>query len=166
MKKTNTLIAVAAAVVLLPGLLAACSAAPSSDSTDKASGTGKGSGVSMSSCMRDKGYDMPDPDSGSRVQTLSAPDGVDEEQWNADLQTCMGGEGGAGDGFKAAKPAGSPEQLQQIAKCIRDNGFSDYPDDEQGQMSYKPSDADAMQKASQKCFDEVIGSGGGAGVSK
>lgn len=164
MKKTTTLIAVAAAVVLLPGLLAACSGAPSGDSTDKASGGGKGSGSSLSSCLRDKGYDMPDPSSGGNSMTLSAPDGVDEEQWSADLEKCMG-DMGAGD-VKMAKPAGNPEQLKQVAKCIRDSGFSDWPDDEDGQMSYKPDDQEAFQEASNKCFDDVIGSDGGAGVGK
>lgn len=160
MQKTKTLIAVAAAVVLLPGLLAGCSGAPSSDSTDRASGS-KGSGASLSSCMRDKGYDMPDPSSGGDTLSLSAPDGVDTEQWSADFDKCMD-DSGAGD-VQAAKPMGNPEQLQQIAKCIRENGFADYPDDQEGQMAYKPSDGDALQEASGKCFDEVFGKGSGSG---
>ncbi|WP_439693644.1 hypothetical protein ACRQ4B_05300 [Curtobacterium sp. SP.BCo] len=165
MQKTKTLIAVAAAVVLLPGLLAGCSGAPSSDSTDRASGS-KGSGASLSSCMRDKGYDMPDPSSGGREMTLSAPDGVDTEQWSADFAKCAG-ESGAGD-VQAAKPMGNPEQLQQIAKCIRENGFADYPDDQEGQMAYKPSDTDALADAESKCFEDVFGKDAmsGEGVSK
>lgn len=157
MKKTTTLIAAAAAVVLLPGLLVACSGAPSGDATDKASGGSKDSGSSLSSCMRDKGYDMPDPDSGSRVQMLSAPDGVDEAQWRKDLDGCMG-DAGAGEGFQKAKLGGTPEQQKAAAECIRKNGFSDYPDGEDAMMSYKPDDEKAFQDASSKCFAEAFGS--------
>ncbi len=159
---TTTIVAVAAAVVLLPGLLAGCSGAPSTDSTDTASGGGKGAGASLASCMRDHGYDMPDPSSGGSTLSLSAPDGIDDEQWKADLQECMG-DAGAGEGFQAAKPAGTPEQRKQIAECIRENGFADYPDGDDAMSTYRPDDQDAFQDASSTCFDEVLGKGGSSG---
>lgn len=160
MMKTKTL---AAAMVLMLGVLTGCSGAPSSELTDKASGNGRNKHASLSSCMRDKGYDMPDPDSGSRVATLSAPEGIDTDQWRADLEKCLGDAGGAAGSPQKAKPFGSPGQLRKVAGCIRENGFSDYPDDERGQMNYKPSDAEVFADAESKCWDEVLGTGTGTG---
>lgn len=157
-KKTNAVVAVAAAVLLLPGLLTACSGSPSGVPTDTPTAGGN-PGTSLSACMRDKGYDMADPDSGSKTQTLSAPDGVDEEQWGADLQTCMKGEHGAGDGMQAAKPAGSAEQEERAVECIRKNGFSDYPDSEDAKRAYQPNDQDAFDDVTSKCFDQAYAEG-------
>lgn len=156
-KKTNAIVAVAAAVLLLPGLLTACSGSPSDSSSDTPKAGGK-PGTSMSECMRGKGYDMPDPDAGSKTQTLSAPDGVDEEQWTTDLQSCMGSGGGAGEGFKPAQ-AGSPEQEKRVNECIRKNGFSDYPDDADAKQSYKPDDEAAFDDVTSKCLTEAFDDG-------
>ncbi|MBF4605118.1 hypothetical protein [Curtobacterium sp. VKM Ac-2884] len=153
----KTITAVAAAVALLPGLLTACSGGAPSDGSTTGNGS-SGSGVSLSSCMRDRGYDMSEPGSNSGVQTLAAPDGVDGEQWDTDLQECMGDQG-AGEGFQAAKPAGTPEQRKQAAECIRDSGFSDYPDGDAAMQSYRPDDEQAFQDASSKCFDQAFGAG-------
>lgn len=166
MTKKTTFIAVAAAVVLLPGLLSACSGAPSSDATDAASGK-KDSGSSLSSCLRDKGYDV--PDAGSGMGTLSAPDGVDQEQWDTDFEKCMGEGKGAGLQVAPAQPIGSPEQLKQVAKCIRDKGFEDYPDGQDEQASYKADDEQAFTDASTTCFNDILGTDSGGdqvGVTK
>jgi hypothetical protein len=158
-RRTRSLVTVAAAVVLLPGLLAACSSG--SPTTEETSGAKSGSGSSLASCMRDKGYDMEDPSSGSRVQTLSAPDGVDKEQWQQDLNTCLSDEGGAGEGgFKAAAPAGSDEQMRKMAQCIRDGGFSDFPDGEDAIGAYKPDDESAFDDVTSKCGEKIFGKGG------
>lgn len=157
-KKTNAIVAVAAAVLLLPGLLTACSGSPSGSSSDTPKPGGK-PGTSLSECMRGNGYDMPDPDSGSKTQTLSAPDGVDKEQWAADLQTCMGSGGGAGEGFKPAQAGGNPEQEKQVVECIRENGFSDYPDSEDAKRAYQPNDQDAFDDVTSKCFDQAYAEG-------
>jgi hypothetical protein len=165
MKKTTALIALAAAA-LLPGLLTACSADPtngsSSTSDTSGSGAGSGAGVSLTECLRGKGYDVPDAGGGS--QTLTAPDGVDEEQWNTDLAACTGDGKGAGEsGFKPAEPVGSPEQRRKIASCIREHGFADYPDDDDAQATYRADDQQAFQDASNTCLDDVLGGATGGG---
>lgn len=159
-RRTRSLVAVAAAVVLLPGLLAACSSG--TPKAEETSGSGSGSGASLASCMRDKGYDMEDPSSGSRGMTLTAPEGADEEQWGKDLQKCLGDQGGAGEGgFQKAKPmAGSEEKMQDVAKCIRDGGFSDFPDGEDAMAKYKPDDQSTYDQVSEECFSKSFGKGG------
>lgn len=159
-RHTRSLVAVAAAVVLLPGLLAACSS--ETPKAEETSGAKSSSGTSLSSCMREKGYEMADPSSSSRVQTLAAPDGVDTEQWSNDLQTCMGDAGGAGDGgFKAAQPMpGLEKKLKEMAQCIRDGGFSDFPDGQDAQAKYQADDQSAFDEVAGKCSDEAFGKGG------
>lgn len=161
----KSVIAVAAALALLPGALVGCSAgsgpgAPSSGGSGGPGASAKGAG--LASCLRDKGYDMPDPDSGGSTMTFAAPDGVDEEQWGTDLDACLE-EAGVGDAAGGAAPIVDREQQRQLARCIRDHGFEDYPDDEQGQQTYEPSDAQALQDAESTCFDEVVGPDAGAG---
>ena len=150
--KTKTNITLAAAVALLPGLLAACSGAPSAVSTSEATNGNSRNGSSLASCMRDKGYDMADPKSGA--ETLSAPEGVDKEQWSTDFNDCFGApEAGAGDGFKAGGrlPAAA---AAEAAACIRDKGFEDFPDSGTEQDQYLASNQSdtALMDASDECF--------------
>lgn len=149
----RALIAVAAAVVLLPGLLTACSGSPENDPT----GSPSAKVASLGDCMREKGYDMPDPKTGSDTMQLSAPDGVDEDQYGADLGKCLDADGGAGEAG-GAKPAGGPEAAE-IAGCIREEGFADYPDDQDGQSKYQPDDEQAFQQVSNQCAEQAFGSG-------
>ena len=158
-RRARSLVALSAAVLLLPGLLAACSSGtPKAEQTS--SGSKSGTGSSLASCMRDKGYDMKDPSGGG--QTLRAPDGVDEEQWSDDMQACMGGSKGAGDsGVQKAKPVpGADKKMQEVAKCIRAGGFSDYPDDQGAQASYKAGDRSAFEDLARQCEEKAFGTGG------
>lgn len=166
-RRTRSLLAAAAALVLLPGLLASCSS-PAPDPT-KSPGTAA-KGATLAECMRGKGYDMPDPSSGGDTLQLSAPDGVDEEQYHADLTSCLDDSAGAGDA-QAAKPMpGSDEQQRKVAECIRDRGFEDYPDDEEAKIRYQPDDQDAFDEVARACDAEAFagsgaGAGGGAGAT-
>lgn len=162
-RRTRSLLAVAAAMVLLPGLLASCSAAAPDPGPTKSVGTAA-KGATLAECMRGKGYDMPDPSSGGTLQ-LSAPDGVDEDQYQADLKSCLDDSAGAGDA-QAAKPMpGSDEQQRKVAECIRDRGFEDYPDDEDAKIRYQPDDQDAFDEVARACDAEAFaGLGGEAGA--
>jgi len=153
-KKTTT-IALVAGLLLLPGLLVACSSnAPTV--RESASGAGQ-KGSTIAECMRGKGYDMADPS--GKSETISVPKGVDQEQWSADLTECSGAASGAGDGVQAAKPmAGMEKKMQQAAKCIRENGFADYPDDEAGWMSYEPGDQATFDDVAKTCDEKAFGS--------
>lgn len=159
-RRARSLIAVAAAVVLLPGLFAACSSG--TPKAKDASGAKSGSGASLASCMRDKGYDMTDPSSSSRGVTLQVPEGADKDQWDTDLQSCMGDTSGAGEsGFKEPKPMpGAEKKLKEMTQCIRDGGFSDFPDGQDAQMQYKAADQPAFEDVSGKCSEQAFGKGG------
>jgi len=159
-RRTRSLVALGAAALLLPGLLAACSGGgPGADSTPDAGTAAKGS--ALASCMRDRGYDMQDPDGGSSAQ-ISTPDGVDEEQYRADLKDCVGDGSGAGDAQMAKPMPGAAEKLHEEAACIRDGGFSDYPDDQEAMATYRPADQDAFEEVAKACSDEVFGATGEA----
>ncbi len=166
-RRTRAFLAAATAVLLLPGLLAACSGgSPDGDDTATGSSTGgsAAAGSSLAACMRDQGYDMPDPDGSGSTMQLSTPDGVDPDQYRDDLQRCLGDGTGAGDA-QAAKPMGpSPEQARKAAACIREHGFTDYPDDEAAKAQYHPDDEAAFEEVAQTCTEEAFG-GSPAGVA-
>lgn len=151
-----------AAVVLLPGLLAACSGSPRPDATTSSTGQAA-KGVSLAECMRDKGYEMPDPKSGGNTMELSAPDGIDQEQYKADLATCLdsttGDADGAGEAGVAEEAPGGNEQQKKVAECIREHGFADYPDGQDARATYEPDDENAFEDVSKRCSEKAFGAG-------
>jgi hypothetical protein len=156
-RRTRSLLATAAvAVVLLPGLLAGCT----TREDDEAAGPTAGSapqGATLAECMRGKGYDMPDASSSGKTMQFGVPDDVDPEQYQHDLKECVGDGGGAGDA-RAAKPMpGLAEKMQQAAECVREGGFVDYPDDQEGQQSYRPDDEAAFDEVARACDAEAFG---------
>ncbi|PYY61770.1 hypothetical protein DEJ17_03375 [Curtobacterium sp. MCSS17_011] len=162
-RRNRTLLAVAAATVLLPGLLTACSGGAPGGGAPTTAGTAA-KGASLAECMRDRGYDLPDPGSGSTLQ-LSAPDGVDEEQYQEDLRSCLDDTAGAGDAEVAEQAPGDDERVLRTAECIRERGFSDYPDDEDAKIRYQPDDEDAFDEVARAC-DAAVSDSAGAGVAR
>lgn len=158
-RRTRSLLA-AAALVLLPGLLASCSAAAPDSVSTKSSGTAA-KGATLAECMRGKGYDMPDPSSGGTTLQLSAPDGVDEDQYQADLKSCLGDSAAAGDAQMAKPMPGSADRQRRAAECIRERGFEDYPDDEEAKAGYQPDDEAAFDEVARTCSDEAFAGLGG-----
>jgi hypothetical protein len=154
--RTRALVAVAT-LLLLPGALTACSGeAPDGQPTTSAD-----AGATTASCMRDKGYDMADPSTSDDGMKVSIPDGVDKEQWQQDMDACLGGgdgNGAGGGGSGMAEPApGVDAKSAQVAKCIRDAGFADYPDDVDARSKYRAADQDAFDTAAQECSDDAFG---------
>lgn len=156
--RRTRLVALATAALLLPTILTACSTAAPTDDKTRAGGGANG----VAACMRDKGYDMQDQSSSASSAQVSVPDGVDAETWKRDLASCVG----SGEGFRAgdAKPAeqapGARQKSLESAKCLRDAGFTDYPDDEAHQAEYQPDDDAAFTEAAKACDEKVFGSGG------
>ncbi|MBT1675126.1 hypothetical protein [Curtobacterium aurantiacum] len=158
-RRNRSLLAVATAVVLLPAVLTGCSSGGPGGGPTDTTGTAA-AGVTLAECMRDRGYDMPDPGNGGPTVQLSAPDGVDEEQYRDDLTGCLDDTAGAGEA-DAAKPApGMAGKALEAAACIREHGFSDYPDDEEGWIAYQPEDEAAFDEVARSCDDRVFGSSG------
>lgn len=159
MTRRPTLIAVAAAVLLLPGLLTACSSGSGSGSDDSPTTGAVPTPASqrageVGSCMRDKGYDFDDSALTGGDFTLAAPEGVDPQQYAQDLGTCSGNPDTGGVDVSNVPPG--PEDLA-FAKCIRDNGFDDYPDGAQARRGYHPSDESAFSRVETSCFTEAYG---------
>lgn len=155
-RSTSTRTAVIAAVLLLPALLAGCSGGgTTSDPSPTPSAHAAGA---VGDCMRDKGYDIDDSELAGKPAAgggagFAVPDGVDPDQWTADLVTCSGAAVEAGRA-QAAKPL--PGASDAFAKCLRDGGFDDYPDDESARATYHPADQDAFDRVSEECDDEVV----------
>ncbi|QKS86516.1 hypothetical protein [Curtobacterium flaccumfaciens] len=162
-RRTRSLMSAAAAAVLLPLLLVGCSDTASDDDTTTASG-GAAPGVALAECMRDRGYDMPDPGTGGGSMQLSAPDGVDPEQYQEDLKGCLDDSAAAGDAQAAQPMPGSEEIARKTAECLREQGFPDYPDDQDAQMRFQPDDQQAFDDAAGPCTDAAFEAvQGGAG---
>jgi hypothetical protein len=165
------------ALLLVPALLAGCSSSPSG--ADRTPGPGASTSGSSSSgstgasgstgsrvspaevgrCMRDHGYDVDDSEfatGGEAGARFSAPEGVDAEQYSADLVECSGGSGDA----PAAKPLpGSDERNRKAAACIRAGGFPDYPDGIEEERKWTPPDEDTFDRVAKKCDAEAFGTG-------
>ncbi|WIE65351.1 hypothetical protein DEI99_002135 [Curtobacterium sp. MCLR17_036] len=157
-RRTRSLLATAAvAVVLLPGLLAGCSSAEDTDADGPTVGSAQ-KGASLAECMRGKGYEMADPASNGGTVEFGLPDGADPEQYQSDLKACLGDGEGAGDATAAKPMPGFEEKMQQAAACLRERGFADYPDDQEGQRAYRPEDPTAFDEAARACNEEALGS--------
>lgn len=162
-RRLSAITTLAAGALLLPALLAGCSAGQSgSDATD---GATTATASKVGACMRDEGYDFDDadaPDAANQKDLhLQPPQGVDAQQWAQDLIECSGGSSteSTGGAAKVADPV--PGASKRIAECVRDAGFDDYPDAEDERPQYHPADQDTFDRTLHDCQDEVLGSGHG-----
>ena len=143
------------------GLLLTGCGAPGGDTGGEASGTREPTMeeamVDFAACMRENGYDMPDPE-GEGVIALPAVDPEDEELMAA-LEACE-------DIIPVDENAPSEEEMFEqdlrIAECMREEGY-DMPDPQQGQglaIPVEPGDDEGMEALS-RCSEEATGEGGG-----
>jgi hypothetical protein len=152
---TRTTVTLLAGVLLLPGLLTACSSAP--DTSNASDGPTNAGAAALAECMRDKGYDMEDPSSGGLK--LSPPDGVDADQWREAIVDCTGTGDGAGEAAPAKPMPGGEDTARAIGECMREAGYEDFPDDLESQASYTPSgDTTAFDGDQKTCADKVTSS--------
>ncbi|MEV4641072.1 hypothetical protein AB0J80_27390 [Actinoplanes sp. NPDC049548] len=126
---------------------AAASAAPQGDDT----------GLKFSQCMRDQGMSwFPDPgaDGGLKV---SIPEGTDQNKYDKAEEACKAYAPGSGSqgGRLSDEDLG---KIRQMAQCMRDKGFTNYPDpDSNGSIQINEDtvgispDDPAFQKAMQEC---------------
>lgn len=135
-----------AALLLAPALLAGCS----SDEPDAAPSSGNNGAASFASCMRDKGYDEPDPDPNEKGVALQVPTGVDPDQYQADLGACAGASSSGAGADSEAKPLdANSKEWRKIVKCARDAGFDDFPDDPAA--DFQPANPSAFDEAMERC---------------
>lgn len=148
--------AVLAAVALLAALplaLSACSSAgPGADSTSAAQGVG----AKWGDCMRSAGFDVPDPADDELVSgVVRSPAGTDEQAFREAARTCQQDLGIKG--TDDAQRQTWERQYDQVASCIREHGFADFPEQEPGVLNpadYARSEEPAFEKAFSDCLAE------------
>jgi hypothetical protein len=143
--RTSSRLAVLLAVPAMLLALAACSAAPGSDSAGSPSSGSSSSGASdrdawaltYAQCLRDNGIDAPDPDGSGQGAAIKMDDA-----YKAASQACEKKVGTAPP-FSTDEKQKMAKNLQEAAlkaaKCYRDNGI-DVPDPSEGQLPSVPSD--------------------------
>ncbi|MEV2278755.1 hypothetical protein AB0I72_24525 [Nocardiopsis sp. NPDC049922] len=105
----------------------------------------------FAACMRENGYDMPDPE-GEGMVALPAAD-PDDEELMAALEACE-------DIIPVDENAPSEEEMFEqsllVAECMREEGY-DMPDPEPGQGLAIPlgPDDDAGMEALTRCSDQA-----------
>ncbi|MGW9349807.1 hypothetical protein SAMN05421803_11525 [Nocardiopsis flavescens] len=118
--------------------------------------------VDFAACMRENGFDMPDPE-GDGVSIGMPAAGADDEELMAALESCE-------ELLPVDENAPSEEEVFErhllMAECMREEGY-DMPDPEPGQaqpMPVQPDDDEGME-ALTRCSDhadaEALGEGGG-----
>jgi hypothetical protein len=149
-------------VIASCGLLAGCAGGP--DTVGERSTPRVDRGAETAACMREKGYEMADPEQG--WFSVGAPEGVDREQWAQDLADCAGSDdAGSASGATEASP-GDQEKRREVASCIRDHGYEDYPDDLAiGEPWTPPGDQDAFDEVSEQCATQAWGAAGPQGAT-
>jgi len=147
--RTRFAFALAGASLLVPGLLAGCSAAGSDSPDGSSSGDSRSASAQMGQCLRDKGYDVDDPDFSKGIAVVP-PSGADSEAYNDDFTTCAEGIGGELADFGTDDPAETAAWQKanlKVAQCVRDKGIEDFPDPVDGVfsqgLSTDPSDPTA-----------------------
>lgn len=165
-----------AALLLVAPVLAACSTAADDPTAGASSGaTGSTSSASASaqlgSCLRDAGFDVADPDL-SRGMVIAPPAGVDIDAYVTAFTDCRA-ELPADQGGQPAPSADDLAALQEanleVARCVREKGFTDFADPVDGvfpsgtSMSTDPSARGAQDEAFLACSEEHGPNSAGAG---
>ncbi|TDC79269.1 hypothetical protein [Streptomyces hainanensis] len=130
--------------------------APSGDGGSTAEQDPAEGRLAFARCMRENGVDMPDPRPGEEAEALDATD-LDEETMNRAMEACrdrMPGGGGDLGGLGSA----TSEDLLQFAQCMRDAGFTDFPDPQERGLAI-PEDImrdSRFPEAQQDCQTEFL----------
>jgi hypothetical protein len=165
------------AVIALLLAVATAGCDKSNDPTVASAGPGSGtasataapadatSNLKYSQCMRGQGLTwFPDPNADGSLQ-VHVPDGADE-QFKKAAQACKAYDPGSSQNHKIS-PA-DLAKLQQVAQCMRDNGYPKYPDPDQYGRTRIDSSAGlnqhdpAFQKAAAKCRTSLPSRASGA----
>ncbi|WIB60706.1 hypothetical protein DEJ13_02440 [Curtobacterium sp. MCLR17_007] len=143
----RALLVAAAIAVTLPFSVAACSTQPSADPGTSA---GSGVGAKWGSCMRDAGFDVEDPDDTAVEAGLSkAPAGADRAAFSAAASACT--EKAGVERASSADQQKWERQYAQVANCIRENGYDDFPEQEPGSLN-----TSVYQRSSEPQFETVV----------
>ncbi len=149
--RPRAVLATVALLAALPLALSACSSAdPGADSTSAVQGVG----AKWGECMRSAGFDVPDPaDEELASGVVRTPPGADEQAFGTSAKACQQKLGLKG--TDDAQRQTWERQYDQVASCIREHGFADFPEQEPGTLN--PGDyARAQEPAFEKTFSDCL----------
>lgn len=152
MTTRTTRTGIAAAFLVLAGVLAGCSAA-APDPASSSSGPARSSAAhAVASCMRDAGYDVTDDDYRffpTDGDIHDRQDVLDECTKEHDPETAR----------QAEEAQNDPEYLAiqvKVGKCMREAGYADFPDTAREADAYSPPAGDsAFNGVRAKCFERA-----------
>jgi len=122
-----------AALLLVAPVLAACSTAaddPTAGASSGAQGSSSIASAQLGSCLRDAGFDVDDPDL-SRGVVVAPPRGVDVDEYVSAFEACraeLPADQGGGPGPSEEDLAALQEANLEVARCVREKGFTDFAD--------------------------------------
>lgn len=158
MSETNrihSLLTAAIIAVALPLGLAACSSG--ADDSKTAAETAAGIGAKWGECVRDLGFDVDDPDDAVvESGAVIGPEGVDQQAFAAAAAKCSEEVGVQAE--DSAQEDRYARQYEQVAQCIRDDGYEDFDGvDEHGGIGtegYPRAQEPRFQEVFERCIQE------------
>lgn len=150
MLKNRTTLTLAATAALVIGVLSGCSAPPSTPNSPNETPSADGFEeyqLAFAQCMRDSGFDVPDPTGGG----MEIAQGGDEAGFIEAADACST-ELGDPPVAEGSDPMNDEERIAEsieIAECFRENGI-DVPDPKTGELLSIP--LDAPQEVLEECF--------------
>ena len=173
-RRSSSATLLGAALLLVAPVLAACSTAaddPTTGASSGAQGSSSSASAQLGSCLRDAGFDVDDPDL-SRGMVIAPPAGVDIDAYVTAFTDCRA-ELPADQGGQPAPSADDLAALQEanleVARCVREKGFTDFADPVDGvfpsgaSMSTDTTALGAQDEAFLACDAEHGPNGAGAG---
>jgi hypothetical protein len=164
--RASSVVRLAIAAALLVPTLAACAPDPEPGPASTRAAGASSASVVLGSCMREAGFDVPD-EHFANTGVVAPPQGVDVEAYVEAFDECREtlpvDQGGGSQRPSPEDLAVLQEANLEVARCVRDKGFDDFPDPVDGQFpmeatstSTDPSAVDAQTEAYFAC-DESFG---------
>lgn len=133
--------------------LSACSSGPGTETAAEAT---TGIGAKWGACMRDAGFDVQDPsDDVVSAGLMRAPQGADEDAFSEAGATCARKAGVKGS--SSAEQQKWDRQYAQVASCIQDHGYPDFPAPRNGVLStegFAQAEDPGFEQVWSKCLQE------------
>ncbi|MBT2502654.1 hypothetical protein [Curtobacterium sp. ISL-83] len=146
--RTRAVLVTAILAAVLPLSLASCS---SDSSGTTAAEAVSGVGTRWGACMRDAGFDVQDPsDEIVERGAYSRPEGVDAAGFDTAAAGCS--EQLGIEGSSSAQKQQWARQYDQVASCVREHGYEDYPEQQPGALDFNPSN---YPRAAEPGFEKV-----------
>jgi hypothetical protein len=148
-------------IILITGLLlAGCAAEPEAPAGPAKTDEISQAAVGFSQCMRDKGYQVPDPtfdENGLPVFDEPEKERVEAGKYRTDRQECRAPLNEAITAAGVPNTKGTPEQWLAFARCMRENGvdMADPTPDNRFVIDKNAYDSPSWATAADTCKDTI-----------